>query len=168
MMSIDDNSTPVVVLNALHQGGVGITRTLGRLGIPVYNVAPDALTPALSSRYCQKRLIWDIDNVSVEESVRYLLGIAHSIGRRPLLIASADDSAAVFVAQNAEKLRQGFVFPQQNSELVELLYSKKQMYYLARKFNVATAETVFPQSRGEVVKFLKTAVFPVMLKGIDG
>lgn len=168
MMSIDDNSTPVVVLHALHQGGVGITRTLGRLGVPVYIVAPDAFTPALSSRYCQKRLIWDIDNASAEESVKYLLGIAHGIGRRPLLIASADDNAAVFVAHNAEKLRQGFIFPQQNSDLVDLLYSKKQMYYLARKFNVATAETAFPQSRGDVLNFLKTAVFPIMLKGIDG
>jgi len=168
MMSIDDNSTPVVVLNALHQGGVGITRTLGRLGVPVYNVAPDAFTPALSSRYCQKRLIWDIDNVSAEESVQYLLGIAHDIGRRPLLIASADDSAAVFVAHNAEKLRRGFTFPQQSSELVDLLSNKKQMYYLARKFNVATAETAFPQSRGDVLNFLKTAGFPIMLKGIDG
>src|SRR5712692_5364128 len=168
MMSIDDNSTPVVVLNALHQGGVGITRTLGRLGVPVYNVAPDAFTPALSSRYCQKRLIWDIDNVSAEESVQYLLGIAHDIGRRPLLIASADDSAAVFVAHNAEKLRRGFTFPQQSSELVDLLSNKKQMYYLARKFNVATAETAFPRSRGDVLNFLKTAGFPIMLKGIDG
>ena len=168
MMNIDDTSTPVVVLNALHQGGLGITRTLGRLGIPVYNVASATFTPAFASRYCKAKLIWDIDKASAEESVRFLLGIAHSIGRRPLLIASADDSAAVFVAHNAEKLRQGFTFPRQDSELVDLLYSKKQMYYLAKKFNVSTAETVFPQSRGEVVEFSKTAVFPIMLKGIDG
>ena len=49
-----------------------------------------------------------------------------------------------------------------------MLYDKKQMYYLARKLHVATAETAFPQSRGDVLDFLKTAVFPIMLKGIDG
>ena len=168
MTTIEDNSTPVVVINALHQGGLGITRTLGRLGVPVYSVAPDGFAPSLSSRYCHKRLIWNIENVSADESVKYLLGVAQSIGRRPLLIASADDSAALFVAHNAEQLRQGFTFPQQDAALVDMLYDKKQMYYLARKLHVATAETAFPQSRGDVLDFLKTAVFPIMLKGIDG
>jgi D-aspartate ligase len=168
MMSLSDNSTPVVVINALHQGGLGITRTLGKLGIPVYSIAPDAFTPSLSSRYCHKRLIWDIERVSAEESVKYLLGVSQNIGRRPLLIASADDPAALFVAHNAEKLRQRYTFPQLDVELVDTLYDKKRMYYLARKFSVATAETAFPQSRGDVLDFLKTAVFPLMLKGIDG
>ena len=86
MTTIEDNSTPVVVINALHQGGLGITRTLGRLGVPVYSVAPDGFAPSLSSRYCHKRLIWNIENVSADESVKYLLGVAQSIGRRPLLI----------------------------------------------------------------------------------
>ncbi|PYV71254.1 MAG: hypothetical protein DMG97_17020, partial [Acidobacteria bacterium] len=113
-------------------------------------------------------MIWNIENVSADESVKYLLGVAQSIGRRPLLIASADDSAALFVAHNAEQLRQGFTFPQQDAALVDMLYDKKQMYYLARKLHVATAETAFPQSRGDVLDFLKTAVFPIMLKGIDG
>jgi predicted ATP-grasp superfamily ATP-dependent carboligase len=40
------------------------------------------------------------------------------------------------------------------------------MYYLAKKHNVDVPETAFPQSREEVLEYLKTARFPILLKPI--
>jgi predicted ATP-grasp superfamily ATP-dependent carboligase len=53
---------------------------------------------------------------------------------------------------------------------VQTLTDKKRMYFLAKKLGVPTAETSFPQSRQDVLSFLRggTALFPIMLKGIDG
>jgi predicted ATP-grasp superfamily ATP-dependent carboligase len=44
------------------------------------------------------------------------------------------------------------------------------MYFLCKKHGVPTADTSFPQSRHEVLEFLSSgsALFPIMLKGIDG
>src|SRR5262249_28224020 len=39
---------------------------------------------------------------------------------------------------------------------------------LARRFGVPTPEVAFPQSLSDVLEYIETARFPVMLKGIDG
>ncbi len=167
MISINDTSTPVVVLRSVGHGGLGILRSLGRLGIPVYTVDSDPWAPAFFSRYCRRKFLWDLDNGSTEKSVAYLLDVGSKIGRRSILVPTADD-AAIFVADNAEALKEWFIFPNQCPELVHALCSKKEMHRVAKKFELSTAETVFPQSREEVLNFLKSAVFPIMLKGIDG
>jgi len=84
-----------------------------------------------------------------------------------VLINTADEGA-LLLAQHAEALREWFIFPYVPPELVRSLTSKKEMYHLARQHGIPTAETEFPESREDVVRFLDHAVFPVMLKGIDG
>src|SRR5438128_891931 len=42
-----DTSVPAVVLG-LHYGGVGVARSLGRLGVPVYGVDYDARAPGVA------------------------------------------------------------------------------------------------------------------------
>src|SRR4029450_5880410 len=46
--------------------------------------------------------------------------------------------------------------------------SKKEMYLLAKRCAIPTAETAFPQCRQDVVRYLESARFPIMLKGIYG
>ena len=55
-------STPAVVLkfdqNMLHHGSLGVIRSLGRLGVPVYGVHERPWAPAASSRYLSGRFFW--------------------------------------------------------------------------------------------------------------
>ena len=57
-----DWSTPAVVLkfdpNVMHHGGLGVIRSLGRLGVPVYGVHERPWAPAASSRYLPGRCFW--------------------------------------------------------------------------------------------------------------
>lgn len=166
-MRIPDNSTPAVVLRLESHGSLGIVRTLGRLGVPVYGIHRNADTPTLASRYCRGAFLWDIDREPAERSLEFLRSVAQKIGRRSLLIPTADEGA-LFLAERADELRRWFMFPESGAALVNALASKKQMYFLAQQHGVPTAETVFPDSRRDVLRFLETANFPVMLKGIDG
>ena len=68
---------------------------------------------------------------------------------------------------NAEILQRGYLFPRQPAGLARSLSNKQQMYRLCKENSIPTPETVFPRSRDDVVKFIKDATFPVMLKGID-
>jgi predicted ATP-grasp superfamily ATP-dependent carboligase len=162
-----DTSTPVVVLKLEHYGGLGIVRSLGRLGIPVYGVEGHASAPGLVSRYCRGRFVWDVDTAAAEASVECLLIIGRTIGRRSILIPTSDETA-MLVADYAEVLKDRFIFPAQDAALVHTLCSKKDMYFLAKWHGIPTAHTTFPQSRLDVERYLESAVFPVMLKGIDG
>jgi len=166
MMRIEDISTPVVILRADGHGALGILRSLGRLGIAAYVVDPDPLAPAFFSRYCRRKFVYDIENGSAQRSVQYLLDVGRRLGQRSILIPT-NDVTALFVADNAQALREYFVFPDQSAKVAHQLASKKHLYYLAKKLSIPTPECAFPQSRNDVLSFLESAAFPVMLKGID-
>ena len=166
-MSTEDTTTPVVALKAVAHGALGIVRSLGRLGVRVYVVDSDPRAPAFSSRYCRGKFVYDIDKVPPEKLLTFMLDVGRRIGQRSILIPTNDD-VAMFVADHADALKPWFIFAEQSSDLVHSLSSKKEMYCLAKKFGLPTAEAVFPQSRADVLNFLKAAVFPIMLKGVDG
>lgn len=159
-------TVPVLVLKLYHYSALGITRTLGRLGVTVYGVHTSGRSPAARSRYCRKVFAWDLDESPDAETVQFLLDVASKIGDRPLLI-STDDGNNCFVARNQDALRKAFLFPDISGKLALELYSKRGMYLLAKAHGVPTAETVFPQTFDEVREFSRGAAFPVMLKPID-
>ena len=167
MVQIEDVSTPVVILRSVALGPLGILRTLGRRGVPVYVVETDPWTPGYFSRYCRGKFHCDIENVAPEQAVSSLLEIAQKIGRRAILIPTTDE-ATILVDENAAALNEGFLFQQQRPGVVRRLCSKKEMHFLAKDCGIPTPEIVFPQSRAAVLSFIETATFPVMFKGIDG
>jgi predicted ATP-grasp superfamily ATP-dependent carboligase len=156
-----------VVLKSVAHGGLGIVRSLGRLGVEVHTVEADPWTPAFYSRYNRGKLWLDVETAPVEPALQQLESLANRIGRRPLLIPTTDN-ATIFVDAHAAQLCEWFRFPRQPHGLVERLCSKREMYSLARQFGIPTAQTLFPQNRDEVLRFLSSAEFPIMLKAIDG
>lgn len=167
MLEFGDTSTPVVVLRSDSHGGLNIMRSLGRLGVPVYNVDPNPLAPAFHSRYCQGKFLWDIEHRPVEESLDYLAEVCRTIGRPSILIPTTDRTAR-FVADHAQTLVADFIFPDPPNGLVQSLASKREMFHLARQHGIPTPDALFPASRADVTNFINRARFPIMLKGIDG
>src|SRR5215472_3015303 len=125
-------SIPVTVLPSPHHGGLGITRSLGRLGIPVFNVDSDRWSPSLFSRYSTRKFVHDLDAISGEESAERLLDFARR-GGSPSVLMATTDAAARFVADYASALREHFLFPRQSADLVHALLSKKETLYLAQR-----------------------------------
>jgi predicted ATP-grasp superfamily ATP-dependent carboligase len=162
---LEDASTPAVILVCHHHVGVGIARTLGRLGVEVYGIDADRTPPAFSSRYCRGRFIWDLHTAPAEDSLNFLDQVSRTIGRRALLIPTSD-IGAMLVAEHAGRLANKYIFPACDPALVRSLCNKRNMYHLAKKWNVDTPETAFPRSRDDVAEYLKTARFPILLKPI--
>ena len=71
-----ETSTPVMILQAVNHGPLGIARSLGRMGVPVYVADIDARAPACVSRYCREAFSCSLDDS--ETAVRTLLA---EIGR---------------------------------------------------------------------------------------
>jgi len=142
-------------------------RSLGRLGIPVYNIDPDIFAPAFFSRYCRGRFWGDVEQWPAERALDCLQNVRKKIGRPCILIPTTDD-ASMFVADNSSILKEWFIFPRLPSSKICSLSNKKQMYQVAKDFHIPTPGTIFPQSREDVLAFIGKATFPVMLKAIDG
>ena len=67
-----NNSVPAVVLGCPAHGGLGIVRSLGRLGVSVYAVDGDRHTPAFYSKYCREKFFWDLATAPVGASIQFL------------------------------------------------------------------------------------------------
>jgi D-aspartate ligase len=158
-----DSSTPVVVFGCFRQSGIGIVRSLGRLGVPVYAVDPDGLEAAFFSKYCRGKFRWDVNGAPPSQSLDFLRQVGEKIGRRALLIPTSD-VGAMFMAAEAQRLADVFLFPEQNEPLMRALCSKRGMYEIAKQWNIPTPETAFPASSEDVGRYLSSARFPVLVK----
>lgn len=160
-----DTSVPVVVLDVGY-GGLGIARSLGRSGVPLYAVSAGPGGPALASRYWTERLRWTFTGTAPEASIRFLAEVGRKIGRRAVVMPTSDVTA-VFVAEHLGVLEEWFLFPRQTPELARALVNKREMYRLAQKAGLRSATTWFHASGADLKEFLAGVEFPVFVKAID-
>lgn len=165
-MKLRDTSLPVLVLQMQHHGALGAMRSLGRLGVRMYGVHPTRRPVASFSKYCRGVFALDLDRTPPDQCIDCLRDIARGIGSMPLLMPTNDESA-LFVARSASHLQDHFLFAANPIHVVWSLYNKKAMYLLAKRLSIPTPDTVFPESRKDVLEFCERAQFPVMLKASD-
>lgn len=92
-------------------GGLGVVRTLGRMGVPAYAMVEDPLTPAALSRHLAGRFVRPTTGrEDPSELVSALVRIGREIGRPTVAVAEGDE-AAVLLAENADRLAEWFVLP---------------------------------------------------------
>lgn len=161
-----DPSTPVVVLNA-KLAALGIMRSLGKKGVPVYAADPDLSAPAFRSRFCAGKLKLNLDPAEESDAVEALNDFARSIGGRAILFWTSDESAT-FCARNAEALSEHFLLPKNDPETIDRLQDKRGMYELAVEIGIPTPHADFPQSESDIDRIATTVEYPVMVKGIIG
>jgi predicted ATP-grasp superfamily ATP-dependent carboligase len=164
--AIENTSVPAVVLNLATHCGVGVVRSLGRLGVPVYCVHSDPAAPSLRSRYSRRAFEWDIEQESLDASIDFLIDVSRDVGGRPILIPT-EDVSCLFVDEHADALGRAYRFPRRPPGLAQTLSSKEGMYHLCRKLGIPTPSTSFPKGREDAEEFASTATFPVMMKGVD-
>jgi predicted ATP-grasp superfamily ATP-dependent carboligase/ubiquinone/menaquinone biosynthesis C-methylase UbiE len=169
-MQLADTSVPVLVLVAsrspLLHGALGVVRSLGRLGVPVYLARDEGPSPTDSSHYLHGTFTVAFDPARPKPFLDDLLEVGGRIGRRSVLVP-IDDLGALFLVDHAEPLRRWFLFPDQAPELSHSLASKKELYLLCKRLDVPTPETAFPRARDQVLSFAERAQFPVVVKAID-
>jgi D-aspartate ligase len=159
-----DVSVPVVVFStsrdAIQQACLGVIRSLGRLGVPVYAIVSEPFAPAAVSRYVAGTFYW---RGASEQMV--FSGLA-SIGQelsRPAILVPTDDPAAVFIAEHSETLGKWFLFPRLARHLPRRLANKKDLHSVCSSIGIPYPRTAFPTSLNDVRTF-QHAKFPVVLK----
>jgi predicted ATP-grasp superfamily ATP-dependent carboligase len=162
-----DRTTPAVVLkfdpNAMHHGGLGAIRSLGRLGIPVYGVHEGPWAPAANSRYLHGRLFWQPAPEDAERVCAGLLQLARRIGR-PAVLIPTDDAGAIFLAEHGGGLRDAFLFPRPPVDLPRKLAGKYSMHLLCRELGMPSPRVTLPASLDEALEFSTAEGFPVLAK----
>lgn len=162
-----DVSTPAVVLkfdpNVMHHGGLGVMRSLGRVGVPVYGVHEARWAPAAGSRYLAGRFFWRPSPADVDRVLTGLLRLAERIGQ-PSVLLTTDDAGAIFLAEHGRDLRRWFLFPDPPRDLPRRLAGKYSLHEVCREFGVASPRTVIPDSLDEAREFASSVGYPLIAK----
>ncbi len=166
-----DQSVPALVLKVgqypVHSGGLGVIRTLGRLGVPVHAITEPGLTPAAASRYCTSTFVWHATgHEEPDQLVAQLREVGESIGR-PTVVVPVDDEAAVLVAEHQPELSPWFLFPRIQPRLPRKLASKPGLYDLCIAHGVPAPASVTPATFDEAGDFAATATYPVVVKNAE-
>ena len=162
-----DTSTPAVVLkfdpNVMHHGGLGVIRSLGRLGVPVYGVHEGPWAPAANSAYLRGRFFWQPDPQSPEQVLAGLARLSERIGR-PAVLLPTDDAGAIFLAEHGGPLRPRFLFSDPPPGLPRQLAGKYSLYQLCRELGVPCPHVALPGSLAQAREFAAGAGFPLIAK----
>lgn len=162
-----DSSTPAVVLkfdpNVMHHGGLGVIRSLGRIGVPVYGVHEGPWAPAANSRYLTGRFFWQPSPADVDRVLSGLLRLAEHIGQRSVLLTT-DDAGAIFLAEHGHDLRSSFLFPDPPADLPRRLAGKYSLFEICRELGVSSPATVMPGSFQAAREFAVAAGYPLIAK----
>jgi D-aspartate ligase len=162
-----DTSTPAVVLkfdpNVMHHGGLGVIRSLGRIGVPVYGVHEGPWAPAAGSRYLAGRFFWGPDGADSDRVLSGLLRLAEHIGE-PSVLLTTDDAGAIFLAEHGQDLRRSFLFPDPPPDLPRRLADKYSLFEVCREFGLASPATVIPDSLAAAREFGSAAGYPLIAK----
>ena len=93
-----DPDLPAVVLwvtpFALQHNCLGVFRTLGRAGVPVYAVAGTPNAPVVKSRYARGQIVWQpYLGEGFDVLANRLIDFGRKLGRRSLIVCTTDEMA---------------------------------------------------------------------------
>jgi D-aspartate ligase len=153
--------------NPLRYSSLGIVRSLGRAGVPVFVFSPGRFYPDAISRFAAGHLDW-ISQGSRDPDVMasQLAERVSRIGARSVA-AATDDEAAVLVAEYSDLLADQLVLPSIVPTLPRTLASKQGLSTICDQFGILTPATSYPKSGRDIDDFVARVPFPVVAKNVD-
>jgi predicted ATP-grasp superfamily ATP-dependent carboligase len=137
---------------------LGVVRSLGRHGIPVWVLTDEHLI-AGTSRYARRKLPWPAGDE--RRQIDYLLSLADH-GLDGWTLFPTGDTTAALIARHHATLAQRFRLTTPPWEVLQWAYDKRLTHRLAAKVGVDHPWTRYPRSREEVAEM--DCEFPVILK----
>lgn len=161
-MTTRGNKKPVAFVLDMGSNGLGIARSLGRVGIRVIGMDFTRGAPGFASRYCQPLAAPD----PVREPEK-LLGALLAEARkhaRDGIIFPASDTYVLFVSRFREELSQCFRFAIPSQEILESIINKRRQYELAEKIGIPYPRTRYPQDLSDMEHIKNELDYPIFIK----
>jgi predicted ATP-grasp superfamily ATP-dependent carboligase len=138
---------------------LGVVRSLGRRGIPVWVLHDGEHIDAMVSRYARHRLPWPADEAAC---LALLLELAARFGRNDWALYPTHDEAVALVARHHEMLSEHFKVTTPPWDMLQWAYDKRLTHALADRIGIAHAWTRYPRDAAAVATL--ECAFPVILK----
>ena len=147
------------VVIAEHIRGLGLVRSLGRRGIPVWTFTEDGDLMASASRYSRRSLRWPVEPAAQLDG---LIELATRHGLDGWALLSATDEGSALCARHHAELSRHYRVTIPPWDVVRFAYDKRLTHQLATSIGLDCPRTFFPRDRDEVAQL--DCPFPAVLK----
>lgn len=139
---------------------LGVVRSLGRQGIPVWVLKETDEYLAVASKYAQRAF----NRPATDErgQIAFLLDLASKHDARGWLVFPTEDESASLIARHHEELSKHFIMTSPPWDVLRWGYDKRLTYPLAKEVGVDCPWTTYPTCREDVAAL--ECSFPVILK----
>jgi predicted ATP-grasp superfamily ATP-dependent carboligase len=156
-------AVPVVVLN-MHYSGLGIARSLGPFGIPVYGLSSEPSFPGNFSRYCQFRL--SPDSLHEPDKLRdFLLEFARTLDAKPIIFPTRDHDIQ-FLVTHRDALASSFIIPLADRDVIDRATNKDSCLAIAAKAGIPVPASHTVGDSCALSEIVRDLVFPVIVKPV--
>ena len=160
----------VLVLNLgeypFHQGSLGIIRSLGSMGIPVYAVQRNRLIPSGASRYLRGKFVWNGDARNGGDFLEAMARAARMLAG-PTVLVPADDLSSILIAENDDALAGAFSFARPPADLPRTVANKQRLHELCDSLGVSRPGAEFASSHEELLHRARHTRLPVVVKVVE-
>ena len=166
-----DPGLPVLLVRVghypIHHATVGVIRTLGRAGVPVYAVTEEGVSPASTSRYLTGQVkLTSGGELDQSALLDRLVEVVDRLPARPMLVCT-DDEAAVLLAEGAGALAGRAICPAVPPDLPRQLASKRGLHEICLRHGVPTPATSSVRTGDDLEAALANLTLPVVVKPAD-
>jgi D-aspartate ligase len=150
-----------LLCNASYYGTLAAVRSLGRCGIPVTTVDPDAFVCSRYSRYAKQHLNCPPFEMT-EQWIEWLFRLGRSGPRRAIYATS--DAVSFALARYRVELGEVFDLYQPSFEAVMSILDKGQLLQHAKAVGMGTPDTWAPESVDDAVRIVRRAGGKIVIK----
>ena len=142
--------------------GLGVVRSLGRKGVPVFWLDNDSKQIGFRSKYCTGILCPDPKN-NEKEYIDFLLNIGEKLRKKGVLFPTGDIET-VTILKNRGKLEKYFRIPMADLEVSNIFLNKRIFYQTLEKHNLPHPLTFFPDDISKLKDVSIRIKYPCIVK----
>jgi D-aspartate ligase len=156
------DNPPAVILGSTGSA-LSLTRSLGRIGVPVFVLGNGGWAPAAASRYCSRHVDFG-GGEGVIEGWRNWLDRDGPPGA--VLLPPGDEGLELVIRHRTALLERGYRLPETAGETSAAMLDKSRTYELAREAGIPCPRTWTLRDASEVAALRDELPFPCALKPV--
>ena len=141
--------------------GLGLTRSLGAIGVPV-TVIDYRQNVAFYSKYAEAVLCPKPDE-DEEGFIDFLIDLGRSLKDKAVIFVT-NDIWLIPISRNADRLKEYFYIPMSDWSVIEKCSDKSYMYKIAEENNIPYPQTIFLEKSSQILERVEEFRYPVILK----
>ena len=160
------NHDTVAVVLDLSANGIGIIRSLGRRGIPIYAFDTEKKYKIGKTRYAFCGICPD-PKTGETDLLAQLIQLSERLQMKPVLYAGSDEFV-YFISKHRNELSNYYHFLLPDHDLIEAVLDKRLTAQLAEKHQIPSPKTFIVNNEIEIDQLIQHMSFPCILKPVFG